>query len=223
MRRALAITLTGLVAAVAAPFALAGPSGPASRHPTAGPSRSVSRHATTAAAKPFTGHVSYVETNHGAQHGQATSGIVGHGVFGGTLGSHATLRGRAAQPRHRRPVAKVAQGGSYVVRRQVSGTGVGTGFAVAKFRSHGLGSLCLSFTFTPGKYMPGTSFVPVHGVITAVGGTGQAARWHGSLRFKQTSVTGSTTESIGAGGTLQASSGPSQRLNAACAAVAALA
>ena len=176
-----------------------------------------------AVAKPFTAHVSYVETNHGRQQGQATLGIVGHGAFSGKLGAHAALAAALISLATGVPVSKVARGGTYVVSRQIAGSGAGTGLVVAKFKSPGLGSICLAYSFTPGKYVPGASFVPVSGTFRAAGGTGAAARWHVSLGFKETSVTGSSVESVGVSGSERLSTGAAQAMSPACRHVATLA
>jgi hypothetical protein len=175
-----------------------------------------------AAPKPFTAHVTYNETNHGHQQGAATVGIVGHGAVSGKIGAHAALAVALISLATGVPVIKVAQGGTYVVRRQVAGNGVGTGFVVAKFNAHGLGTICLTYTFTPGKYVPGTSFVPVSGTIRAAGGTGAAATWRGSLGFKQTSLTGASVENIGVSGSVRPAIGAAKPMSAACKQVAKL-
>jgi hypothetical protein len=175
-----------------------------------------------AAKKPFRAHISYVETDHGHQQGSATVGIVGHGSFSAKLGAHAAVAEALLSLATGVPVSKVARGGTYTVQRRISSTGVGSGLAVAKFKAHGLGTLCLSFGFVPGKYTPGSSFVPVSGTLKPDGGTGSAAHWRGSLSFKQTTIGGSNTETIGVSGTLRASTAGARHMSAACRSVAKL-
>src|ERR1039458_3288378 len=51
----------------------------------------VPRASSVGASKPYTAKLSYDESNHGHQHGQATVGIVGHGAFSAKLGPGAAL------------------------------------------------------------------------------------------------------------------------------------
>jgi hypothetical protein len=175
--------------------------------------------ARAARAKPFSAHVTYDETNQGQQRGMAVVGIVGHGSFSGRFGAHTTFEVAVLSAASGFPLQKIAKGGTYVVRRGVSSKGIGTGIAVAKFKAKGLGKLCVSYRAKPGKFHPGMSFVPVSGTVKVLGGTGMAAHWHGSLSFKQNSITGLVTENVGVSGSVHPSVGKAKGMSAACKAV----
>lgn len=179
-----------------------------------------SAHVATA-KKPFSAHVTYSETNHGHQKGNSTVGIVGHGKFSAKLSAHATMAVALISLATGVPLNKAAEGGTYKVHKSLSPTGVGTGMVVASFKAKGLGKLCLGFKFVPGKYNPtsGTGFIPVSGTFTSLGGTGQAARWRGSVNFKQKSIGGLSTESIGVSGSALPSTGHARTMSKACKAV----
>ena len=201
--RRLAIALAGAAALAAFPVASALAGGPAH---------------TAAAKKPFSAHVTYSETEHGHQNGSSTVGIVGHGKFSAKLTAHASLAVALISLATGVPLDKAAQGGTYTVHKSISSTGVGTGLVVASFKAKGLGKLCLGFKFVPGKYNPtaGSGFVPVSGTFAALGGTGAAAKWRGSLSFKQTNITGLSVENIAVSGSARPSTGQAKGMSKAC-------
>jgi hypothetical protein len=174
------------------------------------------RRARVASGKQFTAKLSYTETNHGRSKGSTTVGIQGRGSFSVKLGAHAALEAAFIAVMTGVPVTKIAAGGSYTVQRDIAGSGVVTGLAVAKFKAPGLGVVCVSYTEKSGKFMPGSSFVPMSGAFKTVGGIGAASRWRVSVTFKQTTVTGSTIEQFGANGSEQASLGNAKPMTAAC-------
>ena len=159
----------------------------------------------------------------GTDHGASTVGIHGHGAFSAKLSAKAAFGAAIIALATGVPVTKIAPEGTYVVQRQIAGNGVLTGLAVAKLKAHGLGTVCLSYTEKPGKFVVGSSFVPMSGKPEALGGTGQAARWRLEVSLKQTSLSGSNVvEDFGAGGSEQASTGKPRGLTAACKHLAAL-
>jgi hypothetical protein len=180
------------------------------------------RRARVASGKQFTAKLSYEETNHGRSMGSAIVGIQGRGGFSVKLGAHAAVEAAFIALATGVPVSKIATGASYTVQRKIAGSGVVTGLVVAKFKAPGLGVVCVSYTAKPGKFVPGSSFVPMSGTAKTVGGVGAAARWRVSLTFKQTSVTGSTVEQFGGNGSEQASLGNARPMTAACKHVAAI-
>jgi hypothetical protein len=208
-RRLLLIVAVAAVL-VAAPVAV-GPS-------SAGAPRA---HAATA-GRPFTAKLSYAETNHGRQVGQATTGIEGHGTFSAKLSVGAALEAAVIALASGVPVMQIAKGGSYGVRRQTAASGVVTGTVVASFKAHGLGTVCIGFTATPGRFLQGASFVPVSGSFKTLGGTGAASHWRGSVGFKQTGLTGMSIENFTFSGSEHAATGGAKGLSAACKRVAKL-
>jgi hypothetical protein len=178
--------------------------------------------ARVASGKPFAAKLSYTETNHGRSQGSRTVGIQGKGHFSVRLGARAAIAATFIALMTGVPLTKIATGGSYTVQRNIAGNGVVTGLAVVKLKAPGLGVVCVSYTEAPGKFVPGSSFVPMSGAIKTVGGVGAAARWRGSVTFKQTSVTGSTVEQFGAKGSEQATLGNPRPMTAACKHVAAI-
>jgi hypothetical protein len=175
-----------------------------------------------AAAKGFKSKLTYDETNHGHPQGTATVGVQGHGSFSAKLSPHAALEAALIAMATGVPVTKIAQGGSYKVQRDFLASGGATGLAVVKFKAHGLGSLCVSFTQHAGKYVPGSSFIPSSGTLKSEGGTGAAARWRGALSYDQTSVSGSSVENFGFTGSEHASVGKAKPMSSACKRVAAI-
>lgn len=173
-----------------------------------------------ASGKPYSAKISYVETNHGTSHGAATTGIEGHGAGSGHLGAGAAILSAFVSLATGVPVTKIAQGGTYKLRRDISAKGVATGLAVVKWKAHGLGTACVKYTARSGTFVPGKSFVPLSGTISTVGGTGAAAKWRITVAFRQTSVSGSAKESFGASGSEHASLGKARGLTAACKRVA---
>ncbi len=113
------------------------------------------------------------------------------------------------------PYPKIAKGGSYVAK--VSGGG---GLAVVKFSDHALGTSCVRYSAKAGKYNPSLGYLKVTGSMTIVGGTGQAAHWTGTIKFKQTGLTGRDT--LVFSGTAIGSLRTTHGLTAACKSVAKL-
>lgn len=174
-----------------------------------------------AAGKAYTAKLSYTETNHGTTRGAATTGIQGKGTLSAKLGARAAVVSAFVSLATGVPVTKIAQGGAYKVRRDIAGNGVITGLVVLKLKARGLGTVCVKYTERPGRFVPGSSFVPMSGSISAVGGTGAAARWRGTVTFRQSSVSGNDArEAFGAAGAEHASLGRSRGLTAACRRVA---
>ena len=175
-----------------------------------------------AAKKSYGAKLTYVETNHGRTIGGANIGIQGHGTFSATLGTRAALEAALIAAATGVPVTKIAQGGSYTVLRSIAANGRIAGTVVATFKARGLGTLCASYTEKPGTFVPGDSFVPMSGTFAAVGGTGAAARWHGSLSFTQTGVSGLKVEQLSARGTGSGTIGKARPMTKICKTVAKL-
>ncbi len=172
-----------------------------------GSAHAATPHAHAASQKPYTAKLSYNETNSGRQQGQATVGIVGHGTFSAKLSPAGAFDAALIAVATDAPISKIAQGGTYVVQRQIAGDGDVTGLAVTRFKARGLGTACVSYTEKPGRFVIGMSFVPMTGAIKTVGGTGAAATWKLKVSFKQNSVNGTNVESFGANGSEQAGAG----------------
>jgi hypothetical protein len=174
-----------------------------------------------ASGKAYSAKISYVETNHGTDHKGATTGIEGHGAGSGHLGAAAAVISAFVSLATGVPLNKIAQGGTYKLRHDISAKGVATGLVVVKFKVHGLGTVCAKYTERLGKYVPGKSFVPMSGTISTVGGTGAAAKWRLTVGFKQTGISGTEAkEGFAAGGSEHASLGKARGLTAACKRVA---
>jgi hypothetical protein len=180
------------------------------------------KRAAVAAAKQFTSQLSYHETNSGRSQGSATIGIQGRGSFSVKLGPHAAAEAAFIALVTGVPATKIASGGTYTVQRDIAASGLVTGVVVARFKAKGLGVACVSYTEKPGKYVPGSSFVPMSGSFKTVGGVGPAAGWRVNVSFTETSVTGATIEQLGARGSEQASVGKAKPMTAACKRVAAI-
>jgi hypothetical protein len=163
----------------------------------------------------YTGSYSYTETNHGTDSGGATKGITGTGKYAAKLGPAAAIAARVVGAATGVPLAKIAKGGSYKVRRDIASNGKVTGLVVVKFKESGLGSACLSITAKQGKFNGG-SFVPLSGTIKMVGGKGAAAKWRGSAAFDQTDVSGDATEQFKEKGSAHASTGSAKGFTKAC-------
>jgi hypothetical protein len=163
----------------------------------------------------YTTALTYTETNHGTDSGGATRGIKGHGTFRAKLGPAAAVGARVIGAATGVPLAKIAQGGSYKLARDIDANGKGSGILVVKFKASGLGSACLSFVAKPGQFNGG-GFVPMSGTLKMVGGKGAAAKWRGSASFDQTDVSGSGTEQIKEKGTAHPSTGSAKGFTPAC-------
>ena len=168
------------------------------------------------------GKLTYRETGHGHDQGQATLGIVGHGTFSMHLGGPATFVARMAQALTGIPVADVARGGSYVTRYDIDGSNTYRGLGVARFASKSVGTLCFSFVVAHGKLPPGGQFLPAKGTFTVTGGTGLAAMLRLSAKGAQSNVTGASVEMFSGDGKVQSSLGAARAPSAACRAVAKL-
>lgn len=173
--------------------------------------------------KPFTARVSYKQTSQGHQDGSSQVDIKGKGTFSAKLSSSAADVAALIALATGVPLKQMAQGGTYDIEFNISGHGIRSGLIVAKFKAHGLGTSCAKFTEMPGTYKPGMSFGPMNGSVTAVAGTQSAARWRIKATFKETSVSGISTEQFGGKGSiLEASTGSPRPLTKACKRVAAI-
>jgi hypothetical protein len=179
------------------------------------------RAQTAAPGKPFTGKVTYRETDPGKDHGTTIVGVVGKGTFSGKLSGKALMAASLVRLVKGVPVAEMARGGTWVARYDIDAKNSYHGIVVAKFKAPGLGSVCLTGNVAHGKFTSG--FIPADGTLKTVGGTGAAAGVRLSARFSQTSITGSDVESfLGSGAFQTLSMGKAKPMNAACKAVAKL-
>jgi hypothetical protein len=113
------------------------------------------------------------------------------------------------------PYPQIAQGGTYLAK--VDGNG---GIAMVTFSHRSLGTACVKYSARAGKYNPAQGYLPVTGSMTMIGGTGDAARWKGTIKFKQTDLTGMDT--LVFDGSAVGSTRARHGLTAACKAVAKL-
>ncbi|MBV9605582.1 MAG: hypothetical protein JO027_10760 [Solirubrobacterales bacterium] len=113
------------------------------------------------------------------------------------------------------PYPEIARGGTYVAK--VTGDG---GLAVVRFSDHALGTACVKYSAKAGTYNPSLGYLKVTGSMTIVGGTGQAAHWTGTIKFRQTGLTGKDT--LVFGGTAIGSTRAAHGLTAACTSAAKL-
>jgi hypothetical protein len=113
------------------------------------------------------------------------------------------------------PYPQIAKGGTYVAKVIDGG-----GLAVIKFSDQALGTACVKYSAKAGTYNPSLGFLKVTGSMTIIGGTGQAAHWTGTIKFKQTGLTGEDT--LGFGGTAVGSTRAAHGLTAACVSVSKL-
>jgi hypothetical protein len=173
----------------------------------------------------ISGSVTYRVTDEGHDVGQTTTGVVGQGTISGKLSLGAQLAATVLEAVKGVPMAGIAGGGSYVVRYDIDAKGNHKGIVVIRFKSSGVGSLCLDFTADYGRFVPGkTDYVPSAGTFSTVGGSGAIAKMHASGRYTQGEVTGSTIEQIlGSGSVVSLTTGAAAPLSSACAAVAKLA
>jgi hypothetical protein len=168
-------------------------------------------------AKAFTGQFTSRITDQGKEQGQSVSGVVARGTFSAKLGPAAAILARLAEAATGVPYPQLAKGGSFVARYSIDGNGDATGLFVAKFKSRGLGSECISYKTKPGAFVPGNSFVPVSGSFRLVGGSGRAARLRGSGKLDQTGISGTTEETTsGKGSGSFSSASKAKKPSAAC-------
>jgi hypothetical protein len=153
------------------------------------PQRQVARAANTSG---MTVTLTFAQTSAGTQHGQSTIGVKGHGTFSAKLGGHARDLALLAAVTGI-PFGKIAHGGSFAAQFTIGAHGTNTGTVLARFKTKGLGSLCFGFAARGGQFQQGDSFVPTSGTIKLLGGTGEAARWHGGASFALTTIGGSTS------------------------------
>lgn len=113
------------------------------------------------------------------------------------------------------PYPEIAKGGTYLAKVTEGG-----GLAVVKFSDHALGTACVKYSAKAGTYDPSLGYLKVTGSMTIVGGTGQAAHWTGTIKFKQTALTGQDT--LGFGGTAVGTTNGTHGLTAACRSVSKL-
>jgi hypothetical protein len=173
----------------------------------------------------ISGSVTYKITNEGRDVGQTTTGVVGQGTISGKLSLGAQLSATLLGAVKGIPMTAITSGGAYVVRYDIDAKGDHKGLAVIKFKSPGVGSLCIGFTVRYGKFVPGKAdYVPSAGSFNTVGGSGSIAKVHASGRFNQGEVTGSTIEQILANGSVDSLAvGHAVPLSGPCAEVARLA
>jgi hypothetical protein len=172
----------------------------------------------------ISGTVSYKVINEGRSVGKKTTGVVGRGTVSGKLSLDAKIAASLVGAVKGIPLARIASGGSYVVRYDVAANGDHRGLLVMKFKP-GIGSLCVDFAVKYGKFVPGkTDYVPSTGTFATVGGTGKIAKVHALGRFKQGEVTGSLIEQfLGNGSLVSLTASSAAPLSKDCAAVARLA
>jgi hypothetical protein len=113
------------------------------------------------------------------------------------------------------PYPEIAKGGTYLAKVTDGG-----GLAVIKFSQQGLGTACVKYSAKAGKYNPSLGYLKATGTMTVVGGTRQAAHWTGTIKFKQTGLTGKDT--LVFGGTAIGSTRAAHGLTAACKSVSKL-
>ncbi len=113
------------------------------------------------------------------------------------------------------PYPEIAKGGTYVAKVTDGGS-----LAVVKFSDHALGIACVKYRAKAGKYNPSLGYLKVTGSMTIVGGTDQAAHWTGTIKFKQTGLTGRDT--LVFGGSAIGSARAVHGLTAACKSVSKL-
>jgi hypothetical protein len=188
--------------------------------PDAHSRRAVAPRAQTAGPGGFSASVSYVQTNAGKMKGKATVGIQGHGTFSAKLRGGAALDAAVIALATGVPLNKIAKGGSYKEQWNSLADGNDQGIIVATFKTHGLGSVCISYLTKHGHFVVGDSFVPASGSFTFVGGTGAAAKWRGSATYKQNNVSGDSTERFGVTGSDHPSTGAAKGMSATCRSVA---
>jgi hypothetical protein len=170
------------------------------------------------------GTVSYTVPDEGQSVGKTTTGVVGRGTVSGKLTLDARIAASLLGAVKGIPLTRIASGGSYVARYDVDANGNHRGLLVMTFKP-GIGSLCVNFAVTYGKFVPGkTDYVPSTGTFATVGGTGKIAKIHASARFKQGEVTGNMIEQfLGNGSLISLTAGSAAPLSKECAAVAKLA
>jgi hypothetical protein len=188
--------------------------------PAAHSRRAVGPSAQTAGSGGFSASVSYDQTDAGKMKGKATVGIQGHGTFSAKLRGSAALDAAVIALATGVPVSKIAKGGSYKEQWNSLADGDDQGIIVANFKTHGLGSVCISYVTKHGRFVVGDSFVPASGSLTLVGGTGAAAKWRGSVTYKQNNVSGDSTERFSVTGSEHPSTGAAKGMSAACRSVA---
>jgi hypothetical protein len=173
----------------------------------------------------ISGSVSFKTTNNGRTVGKTTIGVVGQGTISGKLSLDARLAATLLGAVKGVPLTGLASGGSYVVSYDIDAKGDHKGIVVVSFKSPGVGSLCLNFTVTYGKFVPGkTDYVPSTATFNTVGGVGTIAKVHASGRVTQGEVTGNTIEQILAHGSLVSiTTGPATPFSTQCARVSKLA
>ena len=183
------------------------------------------RAAERAAGKGITGSVTYTEVNPGREQGDALLGVVGRGTFTGkTRGLAAVAAASLVERVKGVPLADLVKGGTYVTRYDIDPSGTYRGLVLGTFKEPALGTLCLSYVTTHGKFTAGTSFIPANATFKTIGGTGYAARVHANGTMRQTDVTGSDTERLFGSGLAQSlTEGAARPLSPACNALRAVA
>jgi len=170
-------------------------------------------------ANGVSGKVTFREINEGKEQGDQYIGVSGKGTFSGTIRGVSSVAAYVAAKVTGVPYRALAKGGTYAALYDIDAQNNYKGTVVAKFAAPGLGSVCLGLTVKHGSFKPGMSFIPASGSVTIVGGTGQAARFHGSQTFSQTNVTGDAIETLVGKGLLALKMGSARPMPSACKAV----
>jgi hypothetical protein len=172
----------------------------------------------------ISGSVTYKITREGRDVGQTTIGVVGQGTISGRLSLGGRIAASLLGAVKGVPMTGIASGGSYVVRYDIDAKGDHKGIVVIEFKSRGVGSLCLHFTATYGRFNPRKAdYVPSSGTFGTIGGSGGIGKVHAVGRYTQGEVTGNTIEQLlGHGSVVSLGTGAASPLSGACAAVAKL-
>ena len=147
---------------------------------------------------------------------------VGKGTFSAKLGKAAALVAYAYQALTGVPLADIAEGGRFVLSENFGSTGLQTGTIVLKYKNGTLGEACASYTAHHVGSVTSTGYVRDIGSLHTTGGTGSAARWHASLSFGLTGISGTNVEQLSYTGNVTASLGSARKPTAACRALAKL-
>jgi hypothetical protein len=210
-----AVVASALLAGALLLAAALGPAAQGRTGPAASRTRAAAR-ATTARIRAYSAAVTYLETRHGHLQGAARLGIQGHGTFSLALSPLTRTQVSLLAAASGVPLLRIARGGTYTVARQIDGDGTITGTAVAKFAATSLGTVCVSYTESPGVFVPGMSFIPMSGSMTIVGGSGAAAGWRLRVSFAQTALSGWYIERVQAGGSAKVGTGAAQPMTPTC-------
>ncbi|MFZ0043618.1 MAG: hypothetical protein WAK93_20080 [Solirubrobacteraceae bacterium] len=170
-------------------------------------------HVLGAQAKPA-GHASSAKAASASIVNQDFGSDGARGHFSATLSPGAHVMAAVMSMVSGVPYTKIAKGGSYIAKIAPSSE---AGLAVVSFSDRALGKACVQWSGKSGTFDPTKGFLAVSGSLKMIGGTGAAARWRGSLKFKQTGLTGSDTLQVGT--LVSVSTGAKHGLTKACKAV----